>query len=252
MSPTERVREMEKMVNRSHVLVVPLPGAGHINPMLQFSSHSQFANLDKADCILINTFYKLECEVVDTMPKVCPLLTIGPTIPSIYLDKSIDDEDDYGISLCEIDASLSINWLSTKPTASVVYVSFGSCATLSNKQMEEIAWGLKRSNFHFLRVVMDSEKGKIPEGFVEEVENKGLLVNWSPQVKVLANKAVGCFFTHCGWNSTIEALVTMPGWSDQQTNSKLVEDAWKVGVRAKVDEHGIVKREEIAICNRGR
>ncbi|KAL3598052.1 hypothetical protein D5086_005970 [Populus alba] len=96
---------------------------------------SQFANLDKADWILINTFYKLECEVVDTMSKVCPLLTIGPTIPSIYLDKSIDDEDDYGISLCEIDASLSINWLSTKPTASVVYVSFGSCATLSNKQI---------------------------------------------------------------------------------------------------------------------
>ena len=43
-------------------------------------------------------------------------------------------------------------------------------------------------------------------------------------------------------------MVTMPGWSDQQTNSKLVEDAWKVGVKAKVDEHGIVKREEIAIC----
>ncbi|KAJ6741343.1 GLYCOSYLTRANSFERASE [Salix purpurea] len=60
------------------------------------------------------------------------------------------------------------------------------------------------------------------EGFVEEAENKGLLVNWSPQAKVLANKAVGCFFTHCGWNLTIEALslgvpmVTMPGWSDQQ------------------------------------
>jgi pathogen-inducible salicylic acid glucosyltransferase len=46
--------------------------------------------------------------------------------------------------------------------------------------MEEIAWGLNRSNFHFLWVVMDSEKGKIPEGFVEEVENKGLVVNWSP------------------------------------------------------------------------
>ncbi|KAI9391780.1 hypothetical protein POPTR_007G140600v4 [Populus trichocarpa] len=201
---------------------------------------SQFANLDKADWILINTFYKLECEVVDTMSKVCPLLTIGPTIPSIYLDKSIEDEDDYGISLCEIDASLSINWLRTKPTTSVVYMSFGSCATLSSKQMEEIAWGLKRSNFHFW--------------FVEEVENKGLAVNWSPQVKVLANEAVGCFFTHCSWNSTIEVLslgvpmVTMPGWSDQQTNSKIVEDAWKVGVRAKVDEHGIVKREEIAIC----
>jgi len=63
------------------------------------------------------------------------------------------------ISVKYIDASLSINWLST---ASVVYVSFGSCATLSSKQMKEIAWGLKRSNFHFLWVVMDSEKGKIP------------------------------------------------------------------------------------------
>ena len=188
------------------------------------------------------------------MSKACPLLTIGPTIPSMYLDERIEDEDDYGISLWEIDASLSINWLSTKPTGSVVYVSFGSCATLSNEQMEEIAWGLKRSNFHFLWVVRDSDKGKIPEGFVEEAENKGLLVNWSPQVKVLANKAVGCFFTHCGWNSTIEALslgvpmVTMPGQSDQQTNSKLVKDACKLGIRAKVDEHGIVKREETAIC----
>ncbi|KAJ6419525.1 hypothetical protein OIU84_029596 [Salix udensis] len=56
---------------------------------------SQFANLDKADRVLINTFYKLENEVVDTMSKACPLLTIGPTIPSIYLDERIEDEDDY-------------------------------------------------------------------------------------------------------------------------------------------------------------
>uniref|UniRef100_A0A6N2N3U2 Uncharacterized protein n=1 Tax=Salix viminalis TaxID=40686 RepID=A0A6N2N3U2_SALVM len=86
--------------------------------------------------------------------------------------------------------------------------------------MEEIAWGLKRSNFHFLWAVGDSDKGKIPEGFVEEAENKAAL-------------------------SLGVAMVTMAGWSDQQTNSKLVEYAWKVGIRAKVDEHGIVKREEI-------
>uniref|UniRef100_A0A6N2LKX4 Anthocyanidin 3-O-glucosyltransferase n=1 Tax=Salix viminalis TaxID=40686 RepID=A0A6N2LKX4_SALVM len=102
--------------------------------------------------------------VVDTMSKACPLLTIGPIIRSIYLDERVEDEDDYDISLCEIDTSLSINWLSTKPTGSVLYVSFGSCATVSNEQMEEIAWGLKRSNFHFLWVVGDSDKGKIPEG----------------------------------------------------------------------------------------
>ncbi|CAK7322787.1 unnamed protein product, partial [Dovyalis caffra] len=207
----------------------------------------QFANLDKADWILINTFYKLENQVVDTMSKVCPTLTIGPTLPSMYLDKRIEDEDDHGIDLHEVDASVSIKWLSNNPSASVVYVSFGSIDSLSNKQMEDIAWGLKRSNFHFLWAVRDSEKGKLPKGFVEEKGNMGLLVNWSPQ-------AVGCFFTHCGWNSTIEALrlgvpmVTMPGWSDQPTNSKLVQDAWKVGIRAKVDEDGLVKSEEIASC----
>ena len=100
--------------------------------------------------VQISTNILLFLQVVDTMSKVCPLLTIGPTIPSIYLDKSIDDEDDYDISLCEIDASLSINWLSTKPSASVVYVSFGSCATLSNKQMEEIAVELKEEQFSLL------------------------------------------------------------------------------------------------------
>ena len=53
----------------------------------------------------------------------------------------------------------------------------------------------------------------------------------------LSHPAVGCFFTHCGWNSMVEALslgvpmVAMPLWTDQTTNAKLIEDLWKVGVR---------------------
>ncbi|KAF2298755.1 hypothetical protein GH714_026594 [Hevea brasiliensis] len=96
-----------------------------------------------------------------------------------------------------------------------------------------------------------SEEAKLPKGFAEEVADKGLIVNWSPQVKVLASEAVGCFLTHCGWNSTIEALslgvpmVTLPRWSDQATNAKFVG---RVGIRAKVDGDGIVKREEIEFC----
>ncbi|KAJ6419521.1 hypothetical protein OIU84_029592 [Salix udensis] len=192
---------------------------------------SQFANLDKADRVLINTFYKLENEVVDTMSKACPLLTIGPTIPSIYLDERIEDEDDYGISLCEIDASLCINWLSTKPTGSVVYVSFGSCAAVSNEQMEEIAWGLKRSNFHFLWVVGDSDKGKIPEGFVEEAENKGLLVNWSPQVKAPND-------------------LNQTSWNDHASLKDLYPQSKGYGVRVKTNEKGIVTKEEVERCTR--
>ncbi|GLT48942.1 hypothetical protein SLA2020_225300 [Shorea laevis] len=214
----------------------------------------QFSNTEKADFVLVNTFYELEQEVVDTMSKVGPLLTIGPTIPSAYLDKRIDDDTFYGLDLFKLESSAATaKWLSNKPPGSVVYVSFGSLSNLSIQQMEEMAWGLKNSGFYFLWVVRDTEKAKIP---AEAEGKKGLIVGWCPQMEVLSNAAVGCFFTHCGWNSTIEALslgvpmVAMPQWTDQPTDAKFVEDVWKVGVRVRVEEDGIVRREEIECCIR--
>lgn len=40
-------------------------------------------------------------------------------------------------------------------------------------------------------------------------------------------------------------MVAMPQWTDQGTNAKFVEDVWRVGVRAKADEAGLVRREEV-------
>ncbi|CAK7322783.1 unnamed protein product [Dovyalis caffra] len=112
---------------------------------------SQFSNLDKADYVLINTFYKLEMEVVDIMSKICPILTIGPTIPSTYLDRRVENDSDYDLDLFELEANISIDWLSTKQIGSVVSVSFGSIAShQSEKQMEEIWMGLKEKQFSFL------------------------------------------------------------------------------------------------------
>ncbi|KAI9194972.1 hypothetical protein LWI28_010501 [Acer negundo] len=122
--------------------------------------------------------------------------------------------------------------------------------------MEELAWGLKQSNFYFLWVVRASEEPKLPKQFIGEIADKGLLVKWSPKFEVLSNKALGCFFSHGRWNSSIEALclevpmVVMPQWTDQPMNAKCVEDVWKVGIRVRVDEDGIVRREEIENCIR--
>ena len=149
-----------------------------------------------------------------------------------------------------------MDWLNKKPAGSVVYVSFGSLADLSVKQIEEIALGLKgcSNSYNFLWVVRASQQEKLPDKFVEETKNQGLVVKWSPQLEVLSNEAVGCFLTHSGWNSTVEALclgvpmVCMPQWTDQPTNAKLVEDVWKVGVRVKVDDgniDGIFQSENI-------
>ena len=185
-----------------------------------------------------------------------PFKTIGPAIPSMYLDKRLEDDKEYGLNLFKPVMDICMKWLDTKEIGSVVYISFGSMATIGEEQMEEITWGLKNSNCYFLWVVRESEEKKLPNNFLLETAEKGLIVSWCPQLEVLAHKAVGCFMTHCGWNSTLEALslgvpmIAMPQWSDQTTNAKNIMDVWKVGIRVKVDENGIGTKEEIELCIR--
>ena len=55
--------------------------------------------------------------------------------------------------------------------------------------------------------------------------------------------------THCGWNSTTEAIVAgvpvvaMPQSADQMTIAKYVESAWGIGVRIRLDDKGALSRE---------
>ncbi|KAL5990780.1 hypothetical protein ACLOJK_011684 [Asimina triloba] len=188
------------------------------------------------------------------MAGIFPAMTIGPTLPSVYLDKRVEGDTVYSINLEKLDTGPLMKWLDERVAGSVVYVSFGSLASLGVDQMEELACGLKRTERHFLWVVRESEKHKLPEKFAESTAQLGLIVSWCPQVEVLSHRAVGCFLTHCGWNSTLEALslgvpmVGMPQWTDQPTNAKCVEDLWRVGVRTNADEKGIVRKEELESC----
>ncbi|KAK4349513.1 hypothetical protein RND71_032268 [Anisodus tanguticus] len=204
---------------------------------------------------LIQKLRNCGCPVIDWMANIYPMKTIGPTIPSMYLDKRLPDDKEYGMSLFKPMANECLNWLNRQPISSVVYVSFGSMAKLEAEQMEELAWGLKNSNKNFLWVVRSTEEPKLPKNFLDELASeKGLVVSWCPQLQVLEHKSIGCFLTHCGWNSTLEAIslgvpmVTMPQWSDQPTNTKLVQDVWEMGIKAKQDEKGIVRREVIEEC----
>ncbi|KAK2415451.1 UDP-glycosyltransferase 74G1 [Trifolium repens] len=213
----------------------------------------QFSNIDKADWILCNTFYEMEKEVIDWTMKIWPKFrSIGPSIPSMFLDKRLKNDEDYGITQFKTNEKC-MEWLNGKPKGSVVYVSFGSIVSLDEEQVQEVAYGLRDSESYFLWVVRTSEETKIPKDFEKE-SKKGLVVTWCSQLKVLAHEAIGCFVTHCGWNSTLEALslgvpiIAIPQWSDQTTNAKFIVDVWKFGIRAPIDVNKIVRKDTLKAC----
>ncbi|KAI3798197.1 hypothetical protein L1987_33466 [Smallanthus sonchifolius] len=200
--------------------------------------------LKEAPRILVNTFHELEMESIRAIEKL-RLLPVGPLVPlynSLSCDLFDKPKEDY------------IKWLNTKPKSSVVYVSFGSMVTLSIDQAEEMASALLESDRPFLWVIRDG--GQVVKlSNIEVLKKQGMIVGWCSKVKVLNHQAIGCFLTHCGWNSTSEALaagvptVAFPQWSDQTTNAKMTEDVWKTGVKVKRREgDGMVEGEEIKRC----
>ncbi|XP_068306002.1 phloretin 4'-O-glucosyltransferase-like [Pyrus communis] len=208
--------------------------------------------------VLLNTFDALEEAAMEAIrshmknANVVPV-AVGPLVSSSsdagfrcdLFDKSRDD--DY------------LQWLDGKPDCSVVYVSFGSMVVLKRDQIEEMMNGLVDSGLQFLWVIRASKNGddRSMTMMIEErlkSTEQGLVVPWCSQVEVLGHRSVGCFVTHCGWNSTLESLVAgvptvcCPQFSDQNTNAKLVEEVWGTGVRAKSNHEGVTEGGEIKRC----
>ncbi|KAM4104361.1 hypothetical protein ACJW30_06G151900 [Castanea mollissima] len=156
-----------------------------------------------------------------------PIFPIGP-FHKYYLTSSSS-------SLLAQDQS-SISWLDKQALEFVIYASFGSLAALSEAQFLEIAWGLANSNQPFLWVVQPGlVRGlewlePLPSGFLETLNGRAHIIKWAPQLEVLAHPAVGAFWTHNGWNSTLESIcggvpmICMPCFTDQKVNAKYLEN----------------------------
>ena len=106
-----------------------------------------------------------------------------------------------------------MKWLNSKPKISVIYVSFGSLCVLSKPQKEEIAMALLDFGCPFLWVIKSNKEDNVEEdedhevSCREELEKRGKMVSWCTQMEVLSSPSLGCFLTHCGWNSTLESVV---------------------------------------------
>ncbi|KAL5703454.1 4-alpha-glucanotransferase [Ranunculus cassubicifolius] len=215
----------------------------------------QFSSVENADWLFFNSFDEMEGDAMNLLGELGRVRMIGPTLLYLRLrDKR--NEGEAVLNLFKPSDGNYMKWLDGKEPGSVVYISFGSNTELGEEQMKELIMGIKQSNKNFLWVVREKEQSKLPDGFAEEMADKGLLVTWCSQFDVLAHKAIGCFLTHCGWNSTMEALslgvpmVAMPHLWDQPTTAKFIEDVWKSGIRVKKDDKGIVRGEEVESCIR--
>ncbi|XVF29352.1 hypothetical protein REPUB_Repub15cG0113300 [Reevesia pubescens] len=209
--------------------------------------------------ILVNTFDALEPEALKAIEKF-KMIGIGPLIPSSFLVLDGKDSSDSSFKADLFQCSKDcVQWLDSKPQSTVIYLSFGSFAVLAKQQVEEIARALLATGRPFLWVIRnDKQNGEEDKedklSCKEELEQIGMIVPWCSQDEVLCHPSLGCFVSHCGWNSTLESLVAgvpvvaFPQWTDQGTNAKLIEDVWKTGVRVTVNEEGIVGRDEINRC----
>ena len=234
---------------------VPLLGADLADPFQDrtdpvYSLVVQLANKRLlADGFIVNTFDAMEHETIAAFNVLSdrgvypPAYAVGPFVRTCS-----------GGGEAQAEEHRCLRWLDEQPDRSVLYVCFGSGGTLSTEQMAELAAGLEASGQKFLWVVRfpsdkdrcasffggghghchggDSPLGYLPEGFVERSRGTGLAVTeWVPQVEILNHRAIGGFLSHCGWNSTLEAVAAgVPmlalAWDKARELREAAAEAW--------------------------
>ncbi|XP_049411037.1 UDP-glucose iridoid glucosyltransferase-like [Solanum stenotomum] len=195
------------------------------------------SDIRRSSAIIWNTTECLEQPILEKLKQhyQIPCFPVGPmhkSIKNIITNSSLTTED-----------RNCIMWLDKQVAKSVLYVSIRSLASITEREVTEIAWGLVNSNQHFLWVI---RSGSITESDLklvfhekslkEAIDKRGYIVEWAPQKEVLGHFAIGGFLSHCGWNSTLESickgvpLICRPCFGDQNVNSRYASYVWKVGI----------------------
>uniref|UniRef100_A0A8R7TYC4 UDP-glycosyltransferases domain-containing protein n=2 Tax=Triticum urartu TaxID=4572 RepID=A0A8R7TYC4_TRIUA len=129
----------------------------------------------------------------------------------------------------------------------------------SPEQMRELARGLDLSGKNFVWDIAKGSTAASSDPSTPEANRGYIIQGWAPQVLILNHPAIGGFVTHCGWNSTLEAvsagvpMVTWPRYADQFYNEKLVVEVLGVGVGVGAEDyascletHRVIAGEAIA------
>ncbi|XP_056861119.1 UDP-glycosyltransferase 76E2 [Raphanus sativus] len=197
--------------------------------------YSEAVNTRTASAVIINSASCLESSSLERLQRELqvPVYPIGP----LHLAASSASS-----SLLEEDRTC-IEWLNKQKPRTVIYISLGSLGLMETKDMLEMARGLSNSNQPFLWVIRPGSNPasewteSLPDEFGRLVSERGYIVKWAPQMEVLRHPAVGGFWSHCGWNSTLESIgegvpmICRPITGDQKVNARYLESVWRIGIR---------------------
>ncbi|XP_047972210.1 crocetin glucosyltransferase 3-like [Salvia hispanica] len=229
----------------------------------RFGQHTRWMDeTEGSTALLINTCDGLESPFLKYLAGQAekPVFGVGPLLPGTFwksIGSVVHDRDSRPGRETNYTEDEVIQWLDSKPGGSVIYVSFGSEVGPSMEEYDELAEALAETEKSFIWVIQpgagrpgppaslfggratpDSTKegGYEPRGLEERVGNRGLIIKgWAPQLSILSHPSTGGFLSHCGWNSTMEAIacgtpiLAWPIRGDQFYNAKLVVKYHHVG-----------------------
>ncbi|KAL7748313.1 hypothetical protein RI367_006272 [Sorochytrium milnesiophthora] len=199
--------------------------------------------------VLVNTFEDLEAEPLKKLRALpgmqkSTVCTVGPL--SLFGRNMGAGDSRPTESATE---RFTSDWLDTQRAKgrAVVYVSHGSNAELSEAQVLQLAKALASlsDRYSFLWSLRKSSQQTLPSDLASaflffnhadghqdhppvQQYSSVLVMDWAPQLPILSHSATKAFVTHCGWNSTVEALskgVPMIAWPlgiDQFTNTSTI------------------------------
>ncbi|XP_019167962.1 PREDICTED: UDP-glycosyltransferase 73C1-like [Ipomoea nil] len=198
---------------------------------------------DSAFGIVVNSFEELEPEYIKEFKKGRNVWAIGPVS---LCNKEESDMAERG-NMPSIDKHHCLKWLDSMEANSVLFVCLGSLSRLPTPQMIELGLALESSNRPFIWVIRhisdEFQNWLRQEKYEERVkEQQGLIIyGWAPQVLILSHPSIGGFLTHCGWNSSLEAitsglpLITWPLFGEQFLNERLIVNVLRIGVKTGVE-----------------
>ncbi|KAM0133244.1 hypothetical protein ACHAO1_006343 [Botrytis cinerea] len=209
--------------------------------------------------IMYNTWEELEKPFLDYITAELniympgwnvPVWDVGPLLPETYWESANDNSLIAGRKSQRVSNHSEeevLAWLDLKEQDEVLYIAFGSDVGPKMIEYSHIAKALEYSSIAFIWVIppragipkeSQAPGGFYPEDLVLKAGKRGLVIyGWAPQLLILSHISTGGFLSHCGWNSTAEAIgrgvpfLTWPIRGDQFYNSKLIVDCLKIGYR---------------------